>query len=157
MCTIFVPHLEGLIEERARRARTPPTRAGDIREDATFERLIWGIGEKEEGEMLKLPEVLGVAEARAEIAHMLEEVEKGQTFIIKGTKGREALVIDANAFRGLQEAYTELVGELETLRILRDERAMGAIQEASGDDQQRYTLSEVERVVGEDDLGGENP
>jgi hypothetical protein len=108
--------------------------------------------------MLKLPEVFGVAEARAEMAHMLEEVEKGRTFIIKGTKGREALVIDADVFRTLQEAYMELVGEIETLRILRDERAMEAIQAASGEEQeQRYTLSEVERIVGEDDLGGENP
>ncbi len=107
--------------------------------------------------MLKLPEVLGVAEARAGIAHMLEEVEKGRTFIIKGTKGREALVIDAAIFRSLQEAYMELVGEIETLRILRDERAMEAIREVSGEEQQRYTLPEVERVVGEDDVGGENP
>ena len=30
--------------------------------------------------MLKLPEVLGVAEARSEMAHVLEEVEKGRTF-----------------------------------------------------------------------------
>lgn len=107
--------------------------------------------------MLKLPSVFGVAEARSEMARMLEEVEKGQTFIIKGTKGREALVIDADVFRALQEAYMELVGEIETMAILRDERAMEAIQEASGEEQQRYTLSEVERVVREDDLGGENP
>jgi PHD/YefM family antitoxin component YafN of YafNO toxin-antitoxin module len=107
--------------------------------------------------MLKLPSVVGVAEARSRMARMLEEVEQGRTFIIKGTKGREALVIDADVFRSLQEAYMELVGEIETLRILRDERAMEAIQEASGEDQQRYTLSEVEGVVGEDDLGGENP
>jgi PHD/YefM family antitoxin component YafN of YafNO toxin-antitoxin module len=108
--------------------------------------------------MLKLPSVVGVAEARSKMARMLEEVEQGRTFIIKGTKGREALVIDADVFRSLQEAYMELVGEIETLRILRDERALAAIQEASGEEQeQRYTLSEVERVVGEDDLGGENP
>ncbi len=107
--------------------------------------------------MLKLPSVFGVAEARSEMARMLEEVEQGRTFIIKGTKGREALVIDADVFRNLQEAYIELVGEIETLRILSDERAMEAIQEAAGDEQQRHTLSEVERVVGEDDLGGQKP
>lgn len=110
--------------------------------------------------MLKLPEVLGVAEARSEIAHILEEVEKGHTFIIKGTKGREALVISADVFRRLQDAYVELVGELETQRILGDERAMGALREAYGeaDKQQRYTLSEVESLVGEvEDLKGEGP
>jgi hypothetical protein len=110
--------------------------------------------------LLKLPEVLGVAEARSEIAHILEEVEKGHTFIIKGTKGREALVISADVFRRLQDAYVELVGELETQRILGDERAMGALREASGeaDKPQRYTLSEVESLVGEvEDLKGEGP
>ncbi|CAA9451608.1 MAG: hypothetical protein AVDCRST_MAG28-1472 [uncultured Rubrobacteraceae bacterium] len=110
--------------------------------------------------MLKLPEVLGVAEARNEITHMLEEVEKGRTFIIKGTKGREAFVIDADVFRRLQDAYVELVGELETQKILNDERAMLALREASGEDdeRERFTLSEVESMVGEvGDLEGEQP
>ncbi len=99
----------------------------------------------------RLPEVFGVAEARNEIAHMLEEVDKGTTFIIKGTKGREALVISADAFRRLQDAYMELIGELETMRILRDERAMRALREVSESEgtEDRYTLSEVERMVGE--------
>ena len=109
--------------------------------------------------MLKLPEVLGVAEARADMAQMLEEVEKGRTFIIKGTKGREALVINADVFRRLQDAYLDLVGELETTRILSDERAMRALRESSGEDKgQLYTLSEVEGMVGEvDDLDGGAP
>lgn len=109
--------------------------------------------------MLKLPEVLGVAEARAGIAHMLEEVEKGRTFIIKGTKGREALVMSTDIFRKLQDAYLELTGELETARVLSDERAMRALQEASGEDLGHlYTLSEVESMVEEvDDLEGESP
>ena len=109
--------------------------------------------------MLKLPEVLGVAEARAEMAHMLEEVENGHTFIIKGTRGREALVINADVFRRFQDAYLELVGELETMKVLDDERAMRALQESSGEGQERrYSLSEVEGMVGEvDDLEGETP
>ncbi len=110
--------------------------------------------------MLKLPEVLGVAEARSEIGHMLEEVEKGHTFIIKGTKGREALVINAEVVRVLQDAYIELVGELETQRILRDERAMRALREVSAEDREpeRYSLSEVESMVGEvGNLEGEEP
>ncbi|MGF1470779.1 MAG: hypothetical protein ACFB50_03440 [Rubrobacteraceae bacterium] len=107
--------------------------------------------------MLKLPEVLGVAEARAEIAHVLEDVEQGHTFIIKGTKGREALVISADVFRRFQDAYLELVGELETIKILSDEKAMEALRESSEDKGQRYTLSEVEGMVGEgDDHEGEN-
>lgn len=109
--------------------------------------------------MLKLPEVLGVAEARAEISHVLEEVENGKTFIIKGSKGREALVMNAHAFRRLQDSYLELVGEIETMRILGDERAMRALQESSSGDQGRlYTLSEVEGMVGEaEEVGEENP
>lgn len=107
--------------------------------------------------MLKLPEVLGVAEARGEIAYVLEEVEKGRTFIIKGTKGREALVINADVFRRFQDAYLELVGELETIKILSDERAMRALRESSGKDPRRlYTLSEVESMIAEvEDVEGE--
>jgi hypothetical protein len=109
--------------------------------------------------MLKLPEVLGVAEARGEIAHVLEEVEKGRTFIIKGTKGREALVISADVFRRFQDAYLELVGELETMKILSDERAMRALRELSGEDPGRlYSLSEVEGMIAEvEDVEGEQP
>ena len=109
--------------------------------------------------MLKLPEVLGVAEARGEIAHVLEEVEKGRTFIIKGTKGREALVINAGVFRRLQDAYLELVGEVETLKILSDERAMSALRESSGEGPERtYSLSEVESMIPEvEDVEGAQP
>jgi hypothetical protein len=109
--------------------------------------------------MLKLPEVLGVAEARAEIAHVLEEVEKGRTFIIKGTKGREALVINADVFRRLQDAYLELVGEVETMKILSDERAMSALRGSSGEDPERtYSLSEVEDMIPEvEDVEGAQP
>jgi hypothetical protein len=102
--------------------------------------------------MLKLPEVLGVAEARGEIAHVLEEVEQGRTFIIKGTKGREALVINADVFRRLQDAYLELVGEVETMKILEDERAMSALRQASGEGLKRtYSISEVEGMIPEVD------
>ncbi len=111
--------------------------------------------------MLKLPEVLGVAEARSEIAHVLEEVGKGRTFIIKGTKGREALVINAGVFRRLQDAYLELVGQVETMKILGDERAMSAMAslEASGVDPKRtYSLSEVEGMIPEvEDVEGDEP
>jgi hypothetical protein len=126
--------------------------------DSQLEASIEGIGEKGDG-MLKLPEVLGVAEARGEIAHVLEEVEKGRTFIIKGTKGREALVINADVFRRLQDAYLELVGELETTKILSDERAMRALQELSGEHSSRlYSLSEVEGMIAEvEDVEGEQP
>jgi PHD/YefM family antitoxin component YafN of YafNO toxin-antitoxin module len=107
--------------------------------------------------MLKLPEVLGVAEARGEIAHVLEEVEKGRTFITKGTKGREALVINADVFRRLQDTYLELVGELETIKILSDERAMRSLQGSSGEHSRRlYSLSEVEGMIAEvEDVEGE--
>jgi hypothetical protein len=126
--------------------------------DNQLESSIEGIGEKGDG-MLKLPEVLGVAEARGEIAHVLEEVEKGRTFIIKGTKGREALVINADVFRRLQDAYLELVGEIETMKILNDERAMSALRESSGGDPERtYSISEVEGMIPEvEDVEGAQP
>lgn len=109
---------------------------------------------------MKLPEVLGVAEARGEITHVLEEVEKGRTYIIKGTKGREALVISADVFRRLQDAYLEVVGELETLRILDDEQAMSAVRESFGEERPRrlYSLPEVEGMLEEaEDIVVEEP
>jgi PHD/YefM family antitoxin component YafN of YafNO toxin-antitoxin module len=111
-----------------------------------------GSAEKGEQEMLKLPEVLGVAEARNELPHVLEDVEKGRTFIIKGPRGREAFVINADVFRRLQDAYLEVVGELETIRILEDEAAVRAIRESSDEERRElFTLSEVESLVGEVD------
>ncbi len=96
--------------------------------------------------MIKLPKVLGVAEARSELSRVLDEVGRGETFIIKGTKGKEAFMIGAESFRGLQEAYVELVGELETMRILQDERAMNALRSVS-EEGDNYPLSEVEGMV----------
>jgi PHD/YefM family antitoxin component YafN of YafNO toxin-antitoxin module len=102
--------------------------------------------------MLKLPEVLGVAEARNDLPHVLEDVEKGRTFIIKGPKGREAFVINADVFRRFQDAYLEVVGELETIRILDDEAAVRAIRESSDEGRRElFTLSEVESLVEEVD------
>ena len=102
--------------------------------------------------MLKLPEVLGVAEARSELAHVLEDVEKGRTFIIKGPKGREAFVLSADVFRRIQEAYLEVVGEIETLRIFEDEAAVRAISESSvRDGRELFTISEVEHLAGKVD------
>jgi PHD/YefM family antitoxin component YafN of YafNO toxin-antitoxin module len=107
--------------------------------------------------MLKLPEVLGVAEARSELPHVLEDVEKGRTFIIKGPKGREAFVISADIFRRLQDAYLEVVGELETTMILEDEAAVRAIRESSDEDRRElFTLSEVESLVGKVDEADED-
>ena len=104
--------------------------------------------------MLKLPKVLGVAEARSELPHVLEDVERGRTFIIKGPKGREAFVISADVFRRLQDAYLEVVGELETVRILDDEAAVRAIRESSdGDRRELFTLPEVESLAREVDEG----
>jgi hypothetical protein len=104
--------------------------------------------------MLKLPEVLGVAEARSGLPHVLEDVERGRTFIIKGPKGREAFVISADVFRRLQDAYLEAVGELETVRILDDEAAVRAIRESSGGDRRElFTLPEIESLAREADEG----
>ena len=104
--------------------------------------------------MLKLPEVLGVAEARSELPRVLEDVQKGRAFIIKGPKGREAFVLNADIFRRLQDAYLEVVGELETIRILDDEAAVRAIRESSDEDRRELsTLSEVENLLGEVDEG----
>ena len=98
--------------------------------------------------MLKLPRILGVAEARRDLSEMLDQVEGGESFIIKGPKKSGALVLNVELFRRLQDAYTELVGELETRKIMEDERAMQALE--SVPDGRRYTLSEVEKALDED-------
>ena len=106
--------------------------------------------------MLKLPEVLGVSEARSEMAHVLEEVQRGHTFIIKGTKGWESLVISADIFRRLQDAYLEVVGELETAGILNGERASKASSEEGIG--RSYSLSEVGGMIEEaGDVEGPQP
>lgn len=102
--------------------------------------------------MIKLPKILGVAEARDGMSRILEGTGKGDTFIIKGPKGKEAFVIGADAFRELQAAYAELVGELETMKILQDEKAMTALRRVSDESSgEHYPLSEVEGMVAEDE------
>ena len=103
--------------------------------------------------MLKLPEILGVAEARDRLSHILEGVGKGDTFIIKGPKGKAALVVNADSFRKMQEAYAALVGELETMRILQDERAMKALRSVADEEDagERFSLTEVEGMVSGDE------
>ena len=103
--------------------------------------------------MLKLPRVLGVSEARQELSGVLDQVERGETFIIKGAGREGALLISTELFRRLQDSYLELVGELETERILRDEKALAALRvaEQGADQGERYKLSEVEGMIGKDD------
>jgi prevent-host-death family protein len=102
--------------------------------------------------MLKLPRVLGVSEARQELSSVLDQVERGETFVIKGAGRGGAFLISAELFRRLQESYLELVGELETERILRDEKAIGVLRAVSPEiSDRRYTLAEIEDMVAEDD------
>lgn len=100
--------------------------------------------------LAKLPKVFGVGEARNSIAEMLEEVSRGRVFIIKGTKNREALVMDAETFRKFQESYMELVGVVETRAILEDKDAVGALQKIEEEGGSGLSLSEVEKMVGGD-------
>jgi PHD/YefM family antitoxin component YafN of YafNO toxin-antitoxin module len=82
-----------------------------------------------------IPEVYGVAKARAELTRVLDGVERGQSYIIKGAKGRgEALVVNAEMYRQLQAAYQQAMEELETLHVLADESAMEAIRASEADD-----------------------
>lgn len=101
--------------------------------------------------MLKLPGVLGVAEARRDLSEVLDRVERGEAFIIKGPKKSGALVLSVEAFRQFQDAYLELIGEIETYKVLEDERAVRALESVSDD--RRYTLSEVEKTL-DKDAGG---
>jgi len=116
-------------------------------------------GVEEVAMLAKLPKVFGIGEARNAMTQMMEEVGKGQTFIIKGTRNREALVMDADRFRRWQEAYMNLVGLVETQRIMEDGRAMSAMREVIDEGTaDSYSLSEVEKMLGEDiDGEGQQP
>ncbi len=102
--------------------------------------------------MLRVPNVVGITEFRNEISRIMDAVERGETYIVKGSKQREAFVVNPETVRSLQDAYLELVGELETLRILQDEEALRALRAVAADEpKNRYTLEEVEGIVGEDE------
>lgn len=85
------------------------------------------------------------------MTEMLEEVGRGRVFIIKGTKNREALVIDAETFRKFQESYMDLVGMVETRKILEDGDAAGALRRVEEEEGSGLSLSEVEKMVGKED------
>lgn len=96
----------------------------------------------------RLPKVFGIGEARKSMTEMLDEVSRGQTFIIKGTKNREALMIDAETFRSFQDSYMRLVGLVETRKILEDDDALAALRKI--DEEPGFSLSEVEKMVGDE-------
>lgn len=81
--------------------------------------------------MLKLPTIMGSTKARNALGSILNDVERGATFIIKGPKKEGALVMSVEAFRKLQEAYLGMVGQLETMRLLEDERKVEEIERIS--------------------------
>lgn len=101
--------------------------------------------------LARLPKVFGVGEARNSMTEMLDEVSRGRVFIIKGTKNREALVIDAETFRKFQESYMELVGMVETHKILDDDDATEALRRVEAEGGSGVPLSEVEKMVGGED------
>jgi hypothetical protein len=104
------------------------------------------------GLMLRVPNVVGTTKFRNDISRIMDAVERGETYIIKGPKDREAYVVNPEMVRQLQDAYLDLVGELETIRIREDEDAMEALRTVAADDvTNRYTLEEIEGIVGEDD------
>ncbi len=107
--------------------------------------------------MLRVPTVVGVAEARKGITRIMEATANGETFLIKGPKHREALVVDAERIRQLQDELLNLIGELETLRILQDEDAMRTLRAVASDEARNlYTLSEVAGMIGDEDENGED-
>ena len=71
---------------------------------------------------------------------------------IAAVRGRQGVRARGPSPQECVVAYREVVGELETLRILEDEAAVRAIRESSDDDRRElFTLSEVKNLVGEVD------
>jgi hypothetical protein len=95
----------------------------------------------------KMPRVKQVAETRNELPKILRAVEQGETFLIKGPSKREALIMNADLFRELQESYLKLLGELETRKILENDEARKSLDAALQSDDY-VTLSQVEERYG---------
>jgi hypothetical protein len=112
-----------------------------VAERAQQLKRMWTIGTGE----IKVPRSRGVAEARNELPKLLKEVDQGETFIIRGPKGRETLMIDADVFRSLQEAYFALLGELETRNILENEEAKKSLDDAlESDDYEMFSEEDLD-------------
>ena len=89
-----------------------------------------------------IPKVRNVREARTDLSKILRELDCGETFIIKGPRGRDALVLGVDTYRAMRDAYFALLGELEGLQMLQDDEARERLQAAakSGD---HATLDEI--------------
>lgn len=112
-----------------------------VAERAQQLKRMWPMGTGE----IKVPRSRGVAEARNELPKLLKEVDQGETFIIRGPKGRETLLIDADVFRSLQEAYFALLGELETRNILESEEAKKSLDAAlESDDYEMFSEEDLD-------------
>jgi hypothetical protein len=90
-------------------------------EEAAKEKILAGDPAGAGAYPFKMPRVKGVAEARNEFTKIMRAVERGDTFLIRGPRNREALIMSADLFRQLQEAYLKVLGELETKKILENE------------------------------------
>lgn len=95
-----------------------------------------------------LPHTQGVRKTRDNFTKVLKDVAQGETYLVKGPKGRDALIISVDLFRELQDSYLALVSELETRKIVEDEEAMEKLR-AADESEDYLTLSEVEEHYGE--------
>jgi prevent-host-death family protein len=98
--------------------------------------------------ILRLPTVIGSAEARRKLRTILDRVEKGEPFIITGPNRDGAMVVNLAAYRTLQDAYLDMASQLETMRLREAEGRTEDIKEASKETG-AYTLSEVEKLIDE--------
>jgi hypothetical protein len=81
--------------------------------------------------VLDIPKILHIQEAKNQLSKIMDSLEHGQTYVIKGTKGRSAFVIGLDEFIELQEAYVQAIKKLETRRALDKEEIREALKAAS--------------------------
>jgi PHD/YefM family antitoxin component YafN of YafNO toxin-antitoxin module len=98
----------------------------------------------------KMPRVRRVTEARNELPKILNAVEDGEIFLVRGPQQREALIMSADLFRELQEAYLKVLGELETKKIVENKEVKSSL-DAALDSKDYVTLSEVEERYGSEE------
>jgi PHD/YefM family antitoxin component YafN of YafNO toxin-antitoxin module len=88
------------------------------------------------------PEYKGLSEARRHLSDMVEQVQKGEAYVIKSPKG-QALMVGLDAFRELQESYLELEGRLAAIRLLEDKEKREALAASFESEEAVLTVSQA--------------
>jgi hypothetical protein len=93
--------------------------------------------------ILNIPEIKNLSEARESLPDIVGAAQEGAVYVIKSPRG-QALVVGLDEFKELQEAYLDLEGRLESIRMLEDKGMREALAASFDDEAEEYIpLSKV--------------